>query len=255
MTLTLLTAIFLASLLGSLHCAGMCGAFVALAVAGENNWRRHLLRQAAYHGGRLISYLGLGIAGGLAGQLLDLGTALAGIGPVAALVAGITVVVCALIQLQRSLNVRIPNLPRPAWLSQLGQNAYRRAMNRPPLARALLIGSCSTLLPCGLLYYAVALAAGTASPAQAGVVMAVFWLGTLPLLAALGAGIGTILKPLEKSLPLITCLAMLAIGIFTIVGRAQRDPLALLRMAQRNTTRPVANMPKACCLPDDHTSH
>lgn len=254
MTATLLTAIFLASLLGSLHCAGMCGAFVALAVADEDNWRRHLLRQSAYHGGRLISYLGLGIAAGLVGKLLDLGSALAGIGPVAAVLAGITILVFALIQLQHLLNVKFPSLAAPLWLNRLGQKAYKRAMNRPPLARAFLIGLCTTLLPCGLLYYAVTIAAGTASPAKSAAVMMVFWLGTVPMVAALGAGIGIILKPLEKSLPIITCLAMLVIGIFTIVGRAQHDPWRLLRVAQQNTTRPVANPPKSCCLPDDHTS-
>jgi len=255
MTIALLTTIFLASLLGSMHCAGMCGAFIALAVAGENNWRRHLLRQTAYHGGRLISYLSLGIAAGLLGKLLDLGSALAGIRPVAALLAGITILVMALIQLQRLLHVKIPIGATPQWLTRLGQRAYRHAMNRPPLARALLIGLCTTLLPCGFLYYFVAVSAGMASPAKSAVVMVVFWLGTLPLLATLGAGIGAMLKPLEKMLPMMTCLAMLAIGVFTIVGRGQRDPWPLLRTAQQNTARPVGNPPKSCCTTDDHPSH
>ena len=52
--LPLLITVFLASLSGSLHCAGMCGAFVALAVGGADNAARHQGRvlQAAYHAGR-----------------------------------------------------------------------------------------------------------------------------------------------------------------------------------------------------------
>jgi len=61
---SLILAIFAASVLGSLHCAGMCGAFVAIAVQDRGNWRRHASLQAAYHGGRLASYLSLGIAAG-----------------------------------------------------------------------------------------------------------------------------------------------------------------------------------------------
>src|SRR5206468_320502 len=89
----LVLGVFLASLLGSLHCAGMCGAFLAIAVTGvgpgESRPRQFPL-QAAYHLGRLATYTALGLAAGAAGRLLDLTSVLAGARPVAATLAGAT---------------------------------------------------------------------------------------------------------------------------------------------------------------------
>ena len=57
----LVVAVFLASALGSLHCVGMCGAFLAIAftdVPSAGRWRLSV----AYHGGRLVTYTALGVA-------------------------------------------------------------------------------------------------------------------------------------------------------------------------------------------------
>src|SRR6266700_1728996 len=87
----LVIAIFAASVLGSFHCAGMCGAFLALASGdASGGWRKHMRLQGAYHVGRLISYLALGAAAGSVGRLIDLAGALAGIRPLAAAFAGLT---------------------------------------------------------------------------------------------------------------------------------------------------------------------
>ena len=61
-------AVLVASLLGSPHCAGMCGGFVCFysTQGGGARWYSHL----AYNGGRLLSYLGLGLAAGLVGCYL-----------------------------------------------------------------------------------------------------------------------------------------------------------------------------------------
>jgi uncharacterized protein len=68
--IALVAAIFLASLLGSLHCAGMCGAFVAIACGRLGNdrsdWRDAVALQTAYHGGRLLTYVTLGMFAGAA---------------------------------------------------------------------------------------------------------------------------------------------------------------------------------------------
>src|SRR4051812_10683184 len=64
--LPLITTIFLASLVGSLHCAGMCGAFLAIAIglpgASQPSPRRAATLQSLYHLGRLVSYTLLGAA-------------------------------------------------------------------------------------------------------------------------------------------------------------------------------------------------
>ena len=76
--IALIGAIFLASVLGSFHCAGMCGAFLAVASgAPGGRAKRQVLLQGAYHAGRLVSYTALGAAAGAAGGLVDLGGTLA----------------------------------------------------------------------------------------------------------------------------------------------------------------------------------
>jgi sulfite exporter TauE/SafE len=248
--------VFLASLLGSLHCAGMCGAFLAVAVGDKGNWRRHAMLQSAYHGGRMFSYVSLGFAAGLIGRLLDLGSALAGIRSAAAILAGATICLFAAATLVRLVARRPAGgaSRAPAWLQRITQLAYTIAMDHPPMLRALLIGLCTTLLPCGWLYAFAATAAGSASPISGAAIMLVFWAGTLPMMAALGAGVRTVLRPLDRHLPVITCVAMLAVGLYTVIGRASLDPRTLLdRVQQRSTTDAApTNETPACCQTNDH---
>ena len=56
--IALIGAVLVASLLGSLHCAGMCGAFVAFAVIGSPGHQpSRVALNTAYNLGRLITYL------------------------------------------------------------------------------------------------------------------------------------------------------------------------------------------------------
>ena len=249
---SLIVAIFAASLLGSLHCAGMCGAFIAVAVSDKGNVRRHVSLQAAYHGGRLISYVTLGIAAGIAGKLLNLGGALAGIRSAAAIVAGATVILFATITLLRQKGVTVRLARTPAWLTKIAQPIYRMAMDRPPIIRALIIGLCTTLLPCGWLYAFVVTAAGTASPASAAITMFVFWLGTLPILVTMGAGARSILGPLQRRVPVATAIVLLAAGLYTIAGRARLDPVALGARVNAQTSQIPVPGSAACCVTHDN---
>ena len=215
----LVGAIFLASLLGSFHCAGMCGAFLAIAVNDASNPRRHAAMQSAYHLGRLISYLSLGIAAGVAGHLVNLGGALAGVRSAATLFAGATIIVFACITLSRTLGLHLPRVAAPAVISRITVPVYRLAMTRPPFWRAAIIGLSTTLLPCGWLYAFVVTAAGTASPASAALVMFVFWLGTLPLMVSFGAGVRALSGPLQRRMPLAMCCVLLMAGAYTLFGR------------------------------------
>ncbi|VAX40404.1 hypothetical protein MNBD_PLANCTO03-914, partial [hydrothermal vent metagenome] len=58
----LIVSVFLASLLGSMHCAGMCGAFVAFAVGLDDPEaaRKRVRLHMAYNAGRLTTYVTLG---------------------------------------------------------------------------------------------------------------------------------------------------------------------------------------------------
>src|SRR6266542_1340666 len=170
-------AVALASLLGSLHCAGMCGAFVAIAVgnvSGARGWRSGAVTQSAYHIGRLVSYATIGALAGAMGGLVNIASTLNGMRPVAASLAGATIVAFGVVTLLRLSGSRIAGLKVPrAWVNVVARIS-RTAMDRPPAARALMIGLCTTLLPCGWLYAFVITAAGTGSAATGALVMASF---------------------------------------------------------------------------------
>ena len=161
-----LGAAALAGLVGSPHCVGMCGSF-ALACGGNS-------RGAAWHAGRLTTYAALGAVAGAVGG------ALPGPGWVAAVVStGLLVwFAAALAGLAPEPTVRIPGL------SDLAGRAARARGTLPGYALGLATG----LLPCGLVYAALAVPVASGSALVGSLSMVAFGLGTIPALAALTLG-------------------------------------------------------------------
>jgi hypothetical protein len=212
--------VLVASLLGSPHCAGMCGGFICFysGQGGEGpRWYSHL----AYNVGRLASYLGLGVVAGLLGTGLNQVGAAAGIARLAAVAAGTLMIIWGGITLLQARGVRI-RAPRLATVGGVSRWIGARLGGHPPVVRAGLLGLLTTLLPCGWLYAFVATAAGTASVPAAVAVMAAFWLGTVPVLAGLGLAAQGAMGPLRRHLPTVTAAALMVIGLLTVTGRLTR---------------------------------
>jgi len=194
----LMLALFLAGLTGGLtHCVGMCGSFVLAQVtnglaaqpaAGFGPWAR--LRAAAllpYHLGRMTTYVALGaIAGGLAGAFVALTAFKALLSVFLLAAAGLFVG-----QLAQEL------LPRVGG-GGLGRVASGLSRVVAPLFadprgwRGYGLGVSLGFLPCGLIYAALAAAAGSGGPVAGALAMAAFVAGTAPALVAVGYG-GTML--------------------------------------------------------------
>lgn len=177
--MTLLAGVFLASLLGSVHCGAMCSAFACLANAGAR-------RGAWYHGGRLLAYVTLGAAAGVLGAGLNRVGLIANVQRTAALVTSIALIVWGTLQFRAVMRAR--QFP---GASQWGGTLSRLVASTgtwDPRARATAIGVTTGLLPCGWLWAFIATAMGTGTPVRAMAVMSVFWLGTVPMLVAVSAG-------------------------------------------------------------------
>ncbi|HVU62426.1 MAG TPA: sulfite exporter TauE/SafE family protein [Phycisphaerales bacterium] len=227
--LALILAVFTASLLGSTHCAGMCGAFVAFAVMGPAGAAKQPSRwslNAAYNLGRLATYITIGAFAGALGAALDLGGSMVGVQRAAAIAAGAMMVGFGLIAVARHLGVRIPRVPLPPALIHLARAGHAKAFVLSPLARAAAVGLLTTLLPCGWLYAFAITSAGTASPLWGAVTMAAFWAGTLPMMGALGLGAQSLSGPLRKHLPLTTSLLLVVVGCWTLLGRMTMPAMA-----------------------------
>ncbi|HEY5961333.1 MAG TPA: sulfite exporter TauE/SafE family protein [Polyangiaceae bacterium] len=215
----LLATVTTASLLGSLHCVGMCGGFVAFYSSGAGaTGVKSVVPHVAYHAGRLVTYTLWGMLAGSLGAMLDVAGHAVGIGRVAAIVAGVLMVTWGLAMLTARLGVSLPWLRTRRSVSWLSR-ALARLVDKPPIVRASLLGLSSTLLPCGFLYAFVITAAGTGSALRGALVMAAFWFGTVPLLLGLGLGVERIGARLRRFVPTVTALLMVALGAYAVVGR------------------------------------
>jgi sulfite exporter TauE/SafE len=224
----LIVTVFVASLLGSLHCAGMCGAFVAFAVGaapgpGPQRWR--LI--AWYNLGRLLTYTLLGAVFGALGSALNFGGAMLGVSHAAAALAGAIMIGFGVLMILRYYGVRAGLQTSPRWLQRAIGAGQMAAMELSPTARALSIGLLTTLLPCGWLYAFAITAGGTGSPLRGAMTMAAFWAGTLPVVAALGMGIQRLAAAVGARLPILVSVAIVGVGLYTLAGRVAVDPTAL----------------------------
>jgi sulfite exporter TauE/SafE len=191
--------LFLVGLLGSVHCAAMCGGIVgALSLSSRPPAssafpvRVATVRPAppavdvlAYNAGRIGSYA---VAGMLAGA----------VGQAAGLLAGLPALQHGAYWLANLMLAALGLYLMGAWrglarLEQAGQVVWRRVqplLRRlgPPAGpgRMLAAGVLWGWLPCGMVYSALVTAMLSGSAIDGGLAMAAFGLGTLPMLLALG---------------------------------------------------------------------
>lgn len=218
--ITTAAGVLVASLVGSVHCAGMCGGFVCFYAGSATGSEAAALRaHAMYNTGRLASYLLLGALAGVAGRGISQAGAVVGVRHAAAVVAGALMVGWAISTIAAQRGVSLGPLHAPAaWQRALGR-ALQAVRGQPLAVRAGLTGLVTTLLPCGWLYVFVATAGGTGSVRSAMTMMALFWLGTVPALVAVGIGAQTVLAPFRRRLPAFSAAVVLVMGLLSMSGR------------------------------------
>jgi len=245
-----------AGLLGSLHCVGMCGGLIAVASDGATGTKQRLVVQGGYQAARLASYAVLGSVAGAVGQALDLAGQAAGLGKAAAVLAGITMSswgLMAMLEATGALERKLPSLrllpPRAvAWLAS--------ARQRPPLARAVLLGGASALLPCGFLYAFALAAAATGSPVGGALVMAALWLGNLPALLGFGLLFAGVLSRMKRHIPLLSAACVLVLGVVTLSSRVNVPAFAMASIVGTTTAKtPAARAPSADDCPCHKKRH
>lgn len=230
--LSTVITIFTASLVGSLHCAAMCGGLVSFTCGSSERPR---VAQLSYHAGRFVTYTSLGAAAGYLGMALNDTLNVSGIQNLAGIVAGSTMIGWAMwtvftrrrgassapervtVDGTATLSLRKPKPSRLsswfAWLHRL-----------PSSARGGLLGVTSAVLPCGWLYTFVAAAAGQGAPLAGAAVMAAFWLGTIPMLVGLGSIVSLLGSKARQWLPHSSAVVLLILGLSTII---LRRPIAI----------------------------
>lgn len=163
---------------GSLHCVGMCGPLALSLPAVAHSAAGRMLYTLLYNLGRVVTYAALGAVLGVIGASF----ALVGFQQVLSITVGIFILIYLLWPKSKLLlagNNKV-QLFFEVIRRQLGKLFFKKNFRS-----VFLIGLLNGLLPCGLVYMAIAGAVTTASVLQSSLFMAVFGLGTLPVMWSL----------------------------------------------------------------------
>jgi uncharacterized protein len=234
-----LVPIVSAGLFGSLHCIGMCGGLIAVASDSVCGARQRLAVQLGYQAARLSSYVALGAAAGALGHALDLAGQAAGWGKAAAVVAGATMSLWGLSSMLQAVGVGF-RLPQLRLLPAFAVNFLARSRRRPPLARALLLGGASALLPCGFLYAFALAGAATGSALGGALVLAALWVGNLPALLGFGLLISSTLSRAKRHVALFSAVSVFVLGMLTLASRVNVPAFALAAVVNAAKASPGA---------------
>jgi sulfite exporter TauE/SafE len=165
-------------MVSSLHCIGMCGPLVmALPLPDNAGWRR-LLAMTGYNAGRLTTYGMLGCLFGLAGRRLQL----AGWQQWLSITLGIIIVLWWIISRVNRQYSFPPFRVIQEAVTRLNLYMWKRAGR----TGFFLLGMANGLLPCGMVYMAVAAALSTGDVGMSTLFMVCFGLGTLPAMTGVG---------------------------------------------------------------------
>lgn len=211
-TVPILAAALLAGLAGSPHCVLMCGGFLGACARTPRG-------AVAWHAGRLTTYMMLGAVAGAVGRAMP--------GPawLPALLGAVLLTWFAL--------ALAGVLPEPALRLRFVESAATRWLGRaePVAFDRYVFGLINGLLPCGMVYAALAvpLALGTATGGA--LAMLAFGLGTVPALALLASSVQRVIR--HGAWPRrMLAVTMLAAGLWAIALRCERTSSTIATPAE-----------------------
>ncbi len=194
---------FMLGLMGSLHCVGMCGPLALSLPLSAKSKRSRLWGSFLYNAGRVIMYMLLGAVLGAIGYSFVL------VGYQKWLSIGLGFLLLASFAAMKFLSGKFRlGLTESffKWVRQKISSLFSYQQWWALFAIGLLNG----LLPCGLVYLAIAMSLAGSTPLHSALLMGTFGLGTLPLMWMVSFfGSFILVKQrlmLKKVLPVLTLL-------------------------------------------------
>jgi len=173
---------------GSLHCVGMCGPLSLALPVHHFSKAGKFLALLLYQFGRVITYSVIGLLFGLAGRRIYI----AGYQQWFSIALGSLVLVVAALYFIQKKGVRLSFLSR--FYQSVQHIIIRILKSSPGIFSFLLLGLANGLLPCGMVYIALATSLSFATIGESVSFMALFGAGTLPAMLFIGYA-GMIIKP------------------------------------------------------------
>jgi sulfite exporter TauE/SafE len=187
-------------LIGSLHCAAMCGPLQLALPIPAGGAGRIVLGRLIYQLGRVTTYALLGVAAGLVGKSIFI----IGFQNSLSIALGVAVLAGFVVSKRVAISAPVVQLVGKLKLAMSAQ------LRRRSFRSLVLLGMLNGLLPCGLVYVALAGAAARGGIGAGVGYMAAFGLGTMPMMLAISLS-GKLFPPavrlkLNRAIPFGVCL-------------------------------------------------
>lgn len=230
-------------LVGSLHCIGMCGPIAVALPLGRKSLLDRSVGGLSYNLGRTMTYGLLGAIFGLLGK----GIEMAGFQQWASIIMGAVMV----------LSVLFPFLFRGKFNFDAltsgftGKLIYRfrKRFGIQSKSNLFLIGLLNGLLPCGLVYVAVAGAINTNDVIQGVLFMVLFGLGTIPVMLAVSL-IGNLASgPVRQKLSRVVPVFVVILGIIFILRGLSLGIPFISPKTNMLTPNKEMKVKGSCCTP------
>ena len=162
--------------LGSFHCAGMCGP-IAMGLPGSNyKYFKFIIGRLMYNSVRIFTYASMGALFGFLGSRI----ALSGLQQELSIILGVVILVSLGIYFTGRQNKK--NGKILMRYTSIVKKPLIYLFKKKTFASLLVIGIINGLLPCGFVYIAIAGSLSTGSVLSGMFFMALFGLGTFPVM-------------------------------------------------------------------------
>jgi len=190
------------------HCLGMCGPLVLALPPGDGNFSKAVYLRVLYNLGRISTYAMLGALAGLAGAVLTLEVAQAKV----AWVAGGMLICIAILQILPRINMIF--FSRFYFFISRSISPH---LKNAGAGRFLALGLLNGFLPCGMVAAALVVSIAAETPAEGVLYMAVYGLGTLPMMLTASLMGFYLAARTKRVLSVIGPLYSIVLGVLLIV--------------------------------------
>lgn len=230
---------FLIGFIGSLHCVGMCGPIALMLPLNREHKGMAILQTLSYHMGRIFSYVLIGLLVGMISRGLE---DLFKLQQYISMVIGIFILIIIIFPALKT-NPLFINKYLFKWINYLKLELGQRLKQKSPQS-FFMIGFFNGWLPCGLVYLAAFGAMATFNYLDAVLYMAVFGLGTIPILGVVfyfGSLIHKILK--KQRLNVLNVMLFIVSTLFILRGLGLHIPYL---SPDKSVTTPTMNESSVC---------
>ena len=202
---------FLIGVLGSFHCAAMCGPIALVLPSGSSRGATFYLGRILYNGGRVVTYALLGVTLGYLGKSIML----AGLQRSVSILIGCVIALAVFVpSMVKSVLARCSPLNR---LHSILKVQFAGLLHRRSQLSLFLIGMLNGFLPCGFVYVALAGAVTLGEGLRGMMFLVGFGLGTMPVMLTISFLGRKISSALRTRVAILAPVLTLAIAVLFIL--------------------------------------